>query len=123
MGRPAGKKLPRLQPLGFRRTLLMLLASAYLFVGVAHTVSCTDEAVSAAIAFDSGNISGGGSDEGGSKKSNVTVGHYVCAPVMMSALVTDAGPSARPATVYFAPPKLLFEDHPRLDTPPPKYLA
>ncbi|MBR1208140.1 hypothetical protein JQ562_35910 [Bradyrhizobium sp. AUGA SZCCT0051] len=124
MGRQAGQKLPRLQAPGFRRMLLMFLAFAYLFVGLVHTISCTDEAVAAAIASDSGNIPDDGSDEGGSKKSNVIAGHcYVCAPVMMPALVTDAGPSARPVTLYFAPPKLLFEDHPRLDTPPPKHLA
>lgn len=102
----------------------MFLAFAYLFVGLVHTISCTDEAVAAAISFDSGIMPDDGSDEGGSKQSPVVAGHcYVCAPVMMPVLVTDAGPSARPVTLYFAPPKLQFEDHPRLDTPPPKFLA
>ncbi|MBR1090851.1 hypothetical protein JQ621_25605 [Bradyrhizobium manausense] len=124
MGRQAGQKLPRLQAPGFRRTLLMFLAFAYLFVGLAHTISCTDEAVAAAISSDFGNVPDDGSDEGGSKKSPVVAGHcYVCAPVMMPALVTDAGPSARAVTLNFAPQKLQFEDHPRLDTPPPKHLA
>lgn len=123
MGRQASQKLKPRAP-GLRRTLLMFLAFAYLFVGLAHSISCTDEAVVAAIASDSGNVPDDGSDVDGSKKSNVIAGHcYVCAPVMMPALVTDAGPSARPVTLYFASPKLLFEDHPRLDTPPPKHLA
>lgn len=124
MGCQASLKLPRLQAPGFRRTLLMFLAFTYLFVGVVHTISCADEAVAAAMSFDSGTNSDDGSDEGGSKKSPVAAGHcYVCAPVTMPALVTDAGPSARAVTLYFAPPKLQFEDHPRLDTPPPKHLA
>lgn len=104
--------------------LLMFLAFTYLFVGLAHTISCTGEAVAAVISSDSGNIPDEAPDEGGSKKAHVVGGHcYVCAPVMMPALVTDAGPSARAVTLYFAPPKLQFEDHPRLDTPPPKHLA
>ncbi|MDU1545774.1 MULTISPECIES: hypothetical protein [Bradyrhizobium] len=123
MGRRFGQKLPRMQAPGLRRTLLIFLAFSYLFVGLVHTISCTDEAVAAAISSDSGNMPDDGPDEGG-KKSPVLAGHcYVCAPVMMPALVTDAGPSTRPVTLYFAPPKLQFEDHPRLDTPPPKHLA
>lgn len=116
--------LPRPQASRARRTLLMFLAFAYLFVGVAHTISCTDEAVAATISSDSGNILDDGSDEGGSKKSPVVAGHcYVCAPVMMPALVTDAGPSEGPVKLSFVPPTLRLEDHPRLDTPPPKHLA
>lgn len=102
----------------------MFLAFAYLFVGLVHTISCTDEAVAAAISSDFGNIPDDGPNEGGKKSPVVAAGHcYVCAPVMMPALVTDAGPSTRSVTLYFASPKLQIEDNPRLDTPPPKHLA
>lgn len=116
--------MPRLRAPGFRRALLVFLAFAYLFVGLAHTIYCTDEAVAAAIASDFGNIPDDVSDEGGSKKSPVVAGHcYVCAPVTMPALVPDAGPSESQVKLSFVPPKLRFEDHHRLDTPPPKHLA
>ncbi|WP_371422574.1 hypothetical protein [Tardiphaga sp.] len=123
MEHQVGQKLPKLQAPGLRRMLLMLLAFSYLFVGVAHTISCTDEAVAATISSDIGNIPDDGPDEDGSKKAPVVAGHcYVCAPVLMPALVPDVGPSARPVKLAFVSPKFPFEDHPRLDTPPPKHL-
>ena len=102
----------------------MLLAFSYLFVGLAHSISCTDEAVAATMSSDIGSIPDNGPDEDGSKKSPVVAGHcYVCAPVLMPAVVPDAGPSARPVKLAFVSPKLQFEGHPRLDTPPPKHLT
>ena len=102
----------------------MLLAFSYLFVGLAHSISCTDEAVAATMSSDIGSIPDNGPDEDGSKKSPVVAGHcYVCAPVLMPAVVPDAGPSARPVKLAFVSPKLQFEDHPRLDTPPPKQIG
>ena len=101
----------------------MLLAFSYLFVGLAHSISCTDEAVAATMSSDIGSIPDNGPDEDGSKKSPVVAGHcYVCAPVLMPAVVPDAGPSARPVKLAFVSPKLQVEDHPRLDRPPPKHL-
>jgi hypothetical protein len=100
----------------------VFLAFAYLFVGLAHTITCTDEAVTFAISVDTGTSSDDG-DEGGTKKSPVVAEHcYVCAPVLMPAVVPDAGPSARPVKLFFIAPALLLEEHPRLDTPPPKHL-
>jgi len=102
----------------------MLLAFSYLFVGLAHTISCTDEAVAATVLSDIGSIPDDGPDEDGSKKSPVAAGHcYVCAPVLMPAAVPDAGPTARSVKLAFVLPKLQFEDHPRLETPPPKHLT
>lgn len=120
----ASQRLPRRQASRVRRSLLAFLAFAYLFVGLAHTISCTDEAVAAfAMAVDTGTTSDDGQDEGGTQKSPVVAGHcYVCAPVLMPALIPDAVPSARPARLSFIAPALLLEEHPRLDTPPPKHL-
>ena len=117
------QRLPRLQASRVRRMLLMFLAFAYLFVGLAHTISCTDEAVAFAITADTGTASDDGSDQSGTKKSPVFAEHcYVCAPVLMPALIPDAGLSARPVKLSFAAPALLLEEHSRLDTPPPKHL-
>jgi hypothetical protein len=122
MERQAIQKLLKTQAPRIRRTLLMFLAFAYLFVGLAHTISCTDEAVTPAIAIDM-NAASDGSDEGGSKKSTAAAEHcHICAPVLMPALIPDARPSARLAKLSFLAPPLLFEQHPRLDTPPPKHL-
>jgi len=119
----ASQKLPKLQAWRVRRTLLMFLAFAYLFVGLAHTISCTDEAVAFALSVDIGTASDDVQDEGGTKKTPVVAEHcYVCAPVLMPALIPDAGPSARPLKLSFIAPALLLEEHPRLDTPPPKHL-
>jgi hypothetical protein len=123
MERQINQRLPRPQASRVRRTLLMFLAFAYLFVGLAHTISCTDEAILFAISADTGTSSNDGPDEDGTKKSPVVAAHcYVCAPVLMPAVVPDAGPSARPVKLFFIAPALLLEEHPRLDTPPPKHL-
>lgn len=118
----ASQKLPKPQASRVRRTLLMFLAFAYLFVGLAHIIS-TDEAVAFALAVDTGTTSDDGQDEGWTKKSPVVAEHcYVCAPVLMPTLIPDAVPSARPVRLSFISPALLLEEHPRLDTPPPKHL-
>ena len=74
------EKLPKPQAWRVRRSLLMFLAFVYLFVGLAHTISCTDEAVAFALAVDTGTASDDGPDESGTKKSPVFAEHcYVCA--------------------------------------------
>lgn len=107
-----------------RRALLTLLAFAYLFVGLVHSVSCTDEAVAFAILADAGAASDAGSDEGGSKKSPLVAEHcYVCAPVLMLVLVPVEAPSAQALKIALIAPTVLLAEHPRLDTPPPKHLT
>jgi hypothetical protein len=106
-----------------RRALLVFLAFAYLFVGVLHTVSHADEAV-AAIAASAESLSDVGSDDGGPKKSPAVAEHcYICAPMLMPALTPAAFPSAHVLKTTSAAPNFLVEDHPRLDTPPPKHLT
>lgn len=114
-----GRQAPRV-----RRTLLMFLAFVYLFVGLAHTISCVDDAVAATISIDMSGAPDDGSDEGGSKQSPIVAEHcYVCAPVLMPVLAPVADPSAHLVRMVFVTPKFLLEDHPRLDTPPPKHLT
>ncbi|WP_049769484.1 hypothetical protein [Nitrobacter hamburgensis] len=102
--------------------LLLFVAFAYLFVGLAHTVSCTDETVTSLISM--GGAFGNVSDEGSSKKSPLVAQHcYVCAPVLMPALIPMAVPSARSVKVALIVPKVLRATQPWADTPPPKYLT
>ena len=123
MERHVGRILPRLRAPGLRRTLLTFLAFAYLFVGFSHAISCTDEVLAGTFSSDIVNLPDDGPDDGGTKKSSVVAAHcYVCAPILMPAVVADAGPSDRPIKPSFVAPRLQFEDHPRLDTPPPKHL-
>lgn len=121
MDTQAGRKLPRGKAPRTRRALLAFLALTYLFVGFAHTVTCTDEAVALALVSDVGGNSGGAPDEGDTKKSPLVVEHcYVCTPFLMPALVPVAAPSAHALENALIAPIILLAEHPRLDTPPPK---
>lgn len=115
-----GQKLPIKKTSRIRRALLAFLALTYLFVGLAHTVTCTDEAVALALVSDVGTDSGGPPDEGGSKKSPLFEHCYVCAPVLIPALVPVAAPTAQALKIALIAPTVSLAEHPRLDTPPPK---
>ena len=65
MQRRASQRLPIPQASRVRRTLLMFLAFD-LFVGLAHTISCTDEAFAATISSNIANIPDDGPDGDGS---------------------------------------------------------
>lgn len=101
MERRVGHEMPRLRTPGFRRSLLMFLAFAYLFVGLAHADASTDEVVIAATSSDSGNMLGDGAYEGSPKKLGVAAGHCcVSAPVVMPVLHLDGRPLRVPVTLY-----------------------
>lgn len=107
-----------------RRTLLMFLAFVYLFVGLAHTISCVDQAVAASISVEVGDATDDGLDKSIPKHSPAVAEHcYACAPITMPVLAPVAAPSAHPVKLFFVTSALLLEDHPRLDTPPPKHLT
>ncbi len=106
----------------------MFLAFAYLFVGFAHSFAhaagCFDETFASTVLSEAAVPPTDNSDDSDSKKSSVVAEHcHVCAPVLMPALAPDAGRSVQPVQVAFTTPQLLLEDHPRLDTPPPKHLT
>ncbi len=110
-----------------RRLLTALLAVAYLLVGFAGEISCAEETLeitNAAIANSSGvNAATEKSDEG-SKKAPTVVEHcYTCVPLLVPALVLVAEPPADPVKLSFEAPMFVLEDHPGLDTPPPKLLT
>jgi hypothetical protein len=98
-----------------------------MLVGFAGEISCAEETLevaNASIANSSEvNAVTDKSDEG-SKKTPTVVEHcYTCAPIVMPALVPVAEPSAEPVKLSFEAPTFLLEDHPGLDTPPPKRLT
>lgn len=125
MNHRLNKRLPRSQASGVRRTLLALLAFAYLFVGMSHAVSCADEAVGISFASDFSTSSDeGGSDDDGTKKLPLAASHcYVCAPVLTPALAAVSGPSAKPVRRSFAAQNHLHANPLWLDTPPPKHFT
>ena len=105
-----------------RRLLIIFLAAAYLMVGFGGEVSCAEETLPAGGSLDAS--AGPATMDEGSKKTPTVVEHcYTCAPVVMPALVPVAEPSAEPIKLSFEALTFLLEDHPGLDTPPPKHLT
>jgi hypothetical protein len=106
----------------FHRLLTALLVALYVIVGFGGEVSCAKESLEAGGSFDVSAVMNK-SDEG-SRKGPATVEHcYTCAPVVMPVLAPVAVPSAEPVKLCFEAPTFLLEDHPGLDTPPPKRLT
>jgi hypothetical protein len=92
---------------------------AYVVVGVGGEISCAEETLEIAgqVAVD---VAQDKADQG-TKKSATVVDHcYTCVPLLLPAPVLVAQPSAKRAALTFTTPTFLLEDHPGLDTPPPK---
>jgi hypothetical protein len=106
----------------FRRLLTALLAVAYLLVGFGGEISCAEEALAINSSFDVSAVADK-SDEGSKKAPEIVEHCYTCVPLVMPAPVLVAEPSAELVKVSFEAPTLLLEDHPGLDTPPPKPLT
>jgi hypothetical protein len=116
----ARRRAPRAS--AFRRVLMGLLVATYVIVGFGGEISCAEETLATANFLDASAVTDK-SDEG-SKKTPTVVEHcYTCAPIVMPALVPVAEPSAEPVKLSFEAPTFLLEDHPGLDTPPPKHLT
>jgi hypothetical protein len=116
----AHRRAPRAS--AFRRILTALLVGTYVIVGFGGEISCAEETLATANSLDASAVTDK-SDEG-SKKTPTVVEHcYTCAPVVMPALFPVAEPSAEPVKLSFEAPTFLLEDHPWVDTPPPKHLA
>jgi hypothetical protein len=99
-----------------------LLVVTYVIVGFGGEISCAEEALATAGSLDASAVTDK-SDEG-SKKTPTVVEHcYTCAPIVMPALVPVAEPSAESLKLSFEASTFLLEDHPGLDTPPPKRLT
>jgi hypothetical protein len=103
----------------FRRMLTTLLVAAYVIVGFSGEISCAEETLATVEA----SALRGKSDEGSKKAPEVVEHCYTCVPLLVPAPVLVAEPSAEPVKLSFEAPTFLLEDHPGLDTPPPKRLT
>ncbi len=103
-----------------RGLLTVLLTLAYVVVGFAGEISCASETVVGAGQIDIGDAPA--KTEQGSKKPVTVVDHcYTCVPLLIPPPVLFAEPAAKSVLPTYATPTFLLEDHPGLDTPPPKY--
>ena len=118
-----GRRSRSLAP-ALRELLTVLLTAAYIVVGFGGEISCaqeTLEAVQLVAQSDLGDVQGK-ADEGTKKPVVAVVDHcYTCVPLLIPAPVLIAEPAAKSVAPAYATPTFFLEDHPRLDTPPPKY--
>lgn len=124
MNRQIGHTSRSLAP-AFRGLLTVLLTVTYVMVGFAGEISCASETLASAdpieIAAAPAKSDRGKTDQG-SKKPIAVVDHcYTCVPLLIPPPVLVAEPAAKSVLPAYAAPTFLLEDHPGLDTPPPKY--
>jgi hypothetical protein len=110
---------------GVRGLLTVLLAVAYVVVGFSGEISCASEQVASAdqieIADAAAQTDQGKTDQR-SKKPIAVVDHcYTCVPLLIPAPILVAAPAAKSISLAYSAPAFFLEDHPEIDTPPPKY--
>lgn len=104
----------------FRGLLTVLLTLAYVVVGFGGEISCASESLDSAgqIEIDEAPAKA----DQGSKKTVTVVDHcYTCVPLLIPPPVLVAEPAAKSVAPAYVTPTFILEDHPGLDTPPPKY--
>jgi len=105
-----------------RGLLTVLLTLAYVVVGIAGEISCAEETLASVDQIEV-EAAPAKADQG-SKKSVAVVDHcYTCVPLLLPAPVLVTAPTAEPTLLTFVTPTFVLEDHPGLDTPPPKRLT
>lgn len=101
-----------------RGLLTALLTVAYVVVGFAGEISCASETLARTDRIEVGDAPAK-TDLG---KPVTVVDHcYTCVPLLIPPPVLIAEPAAKLVSPAYAAPTFLLEDHPGLDTPPPKY--
>ncbi len=124
MERPVDQKSLKSLALCFHRAWVACLVITYLFVGLGHVAFCTEGAISATVASEMGAAPSDGSDSGDATKAPVLAEHCpVCTPAVMPTPVPVASPMEHPVKIAFVASRHLLEEHPKLDTPPPKHLT
>jgi hypothetical protein len=102
--------------------LTALLLATYVIVGFGGEISCAEETLATTSTIGASAVTG--KSDVGSKKAPEVVEHcYTCVPLLIPAPVLVAEPAAAPVKLSFDAPTFVLEDHPRLDTPPPKHLT
>lgn len=107
--------------------LSMFLAFVYLFVALVHATAHVNETLAnpnKTISLEVSLAATDSFDDSDSEKLSVD-GEYcqVYAPTLMPVLARVAVPAVQFAELVFVAPTLPVENHPRLDTPPPKHLT
>ena len=124
MGHQSDQKLLGLRAPRIRRAFMMFLAFAYLFVGLVHATEHASESLPATFSAGISVAATDGSDGDSSEKPSAVDEHcHIYATALMPVLAPVATRSDRSLGLSFVTPKLLLEDHPWLDTPPPKQLT
>lgn len=100
----------------------MFLTLAYIIVGISGEIACAQETLEATdqVTVDDPQDK---ADQGTTKSVTVVDHCYTCVPLLLPAPVLVAEPPAKPAALAYTTPTFLLEDHPGLDTPPPKGLT
>jgi hypothetical protein len=120
MGRSIGQASVVRQSRGIRRSMLLLLAFVYLFVGIAHNISCFNQAVVSSVAVQNAVDA---SDESGTQANVVLCDHCpTCVPAVMPTLALIAVPAAQTSGPVVTVARMSMAAHLCLDTPPPKHL-
>jgi len=107
-----------------RGLLTVWLCMAYIIVGFGGEISCAEETLASADQIEIGDAPAQAEQgsERGSKKPAVVVDHcYTCVPLLIPAPVLVAEPTAEAIQLAFVTPTFVIEDHPGLDTPPPRH--
>ena len=110
---------------------MMFSMIVYLFIGLVHPTAHANEAIAhvngaipATISLETSGAASDGSDDAGSKEPQAVAEHcQVYAPTLMPVLAPVVARTLQAVRLSFMTPKLPLEDHPWLDTPPPKHLA
>jgi hypothetical protein len=119
MGRTVNQFETAKQSSSFRRLMVACLAFVYLFVGIAHGVSCLDEAVASSYSVAKMADSNG---DGGAKIGISICDHCpACVPAVMPAPAVVTVPSALTCQPLATVAAVLPAGYPWLDTPPPKF--
>jgi len=109
----------------FRGPLTVLLTLTYVIVGFAGEIACAGETLASADRLETADAAANrgqsNADQESKKPVNVVDHCYTCVPLLIPPPVLVAEPAAKALPAAYATPTFLLEDHPALDTPPPKY--
>lgn len=104
---------------GFRRLMFICFAFVYVFIGIAHNISCLDQAAASGIAFE--RVADTADD--GAKNGAAACDHRpTCAPAVLPVPSVAAVPTGVPAAPVLTVAPVLIAVQSRLDIPPPKFL-
>lgn len=123
MQRPIGHR-SRYFARALRGLLTVLLTVAYVVVGIGGEIACAEETLMSVEQVEQLELgeAPGKADQDSKKPAVTVVDHcYTCVPLLIPPPILVAEPAAKSVSPTYATPTFLLEEHPGLDTPPPKY--